>query len=186
MLLCWWCCHEIHEDHNLPFRYDDRTDKFKMMGHFCSWECMKAWNLNQNGINRGGVINELIMLYKKRLCGKSTPTKCAPSRYHLKIFGGNLTIEEFRKSPEKVPKLYLPNSTLVQPITVSGIDGDATVNDTNTNTVKTMDPSGKMSLINAVKTSAEPLKLKRNKPLKRDTQNVLESSLGLRVKRQTS
>ena len=105
---CWWCCHEIHEDHNLPFHHDDRTDKFKMMGHFCSWECMKAWNLNQNGINRGGVINELIMLYKKRLCGKSTPTKCAPSRYHLKIFGGNLTIEEFRKSPERFLNCIYP------------------------------------------------------------------------------
>lgn len=182
MLLCWWCSHDAEADLGLPFEYNDKTKEFKLMGHFCSWECMKAWNINENGLNRGGIINEQIMLYKKYLCGKSTPTRKAPSRYHLKIFGGNLTIEEFRQSPEKVPNLLLPNTSRVKPLIISSIhhDGFQSIDDNVTN-VTISDPKGKLSLINSAKTTAaEPLKLKRNKPLKRDTQNVLESSLGLK------
>jgi len=58
-----------------------------MMGQFCSWECMKAWNMDSKNVH-SPEINQFITLYKKRILGKVTPTRIAPSRYALKLFGG--------------------------------------------------------------------------------------------------
>lgn len=95
---CWWCCHEPPgESLRLPYKYDKTSDSFYMMGQFCSWECMKAWN-NDKVTFKTAEINQLITLLRKRTTGLVSKTKIAPSRYILKMFGGDMDIEEFRKN----------------------------------------------------------------------------------------
>ena len=89
--VCWWCCHPF-EWESLHFPYDFTSNIFYTTGHFCSWGCMKAY-----GINRGKFeACDYITLMRKRLEGKIIPVTKAPSRYCLEMFGGNVTIEEYR------------------------------------------------------------------------------------------
>ena len=50
-------------------------------------------------------------LYRKHVFGKSVQCFSAPKRETLKIFGGPLTIEEFRKCANKAPWVHEPGDT---------------------------------------------------------------------------
>lgn len=93
-LLCWWCCHSIDGDVlHMPYEYKNNT--FKTKGQFCSWECMKAFNV-RNETYTTCRISDLITLYRKQVYGKIEHVRSAPSKFTLKSFGGTLSIEEFR------------------------------------------------------------------------------------------
>lgn len=159
-LSCWWCCHpwegpEVH----LPIKYDDRTKKFTTVGHFCSFPCAKAWGLD-NGGSRWGEMLEFLALYRKHSAGKYVPTPMAPKRQTLRMFGGPLSIEEFRKnSGSGAPWVHVPGDIhRVYTFGKEGAPADAAPDA----------PEG-----------AEDLKLKRTKPLKRAA-SKLESALGIK------
>lgn len=166
MSWCWWCCHDFTtEPLSMPLKYNDRTNKFVTSGRFCSWSCMKAYAINEFGISRGGIVCGNIVMMRKQLYNKRGSIHCAPKRQTLKEFGGNLSIEEFRKNmiidTKPVNKIIEePETNIVVPVT------------TNTN---------KMYEIKGATGTNEPLRLKRAKPLKRDKNN-LESVLGLVIK----
>ncbi len=157
-LSCWWCCHPWDgPDVHLPIRYDDRTKKFTTMGHFCSFECAKAYGMD-NGGSRWGEMCEFLALYRKHSAGKYVPTPIAPKRQTLKMFGGPLSIEEFRKnSGSKAPWVHVP--------------GDIHM----AHTFTTRD--AKVAAPTDVEETGE-LVLKREKPLKRAA-SKLESALGI-------
>ena len=90
----------------------------------------------------------LITLMRKRSVGPSalsTPLKSAPSRMTLKAFGGPLSIEEFRKTPET--RLTFPDEVRSMPLIETRIVREIA------------DPEG-------------PLILARTKPLKRETTGI--------------
>lgn len=91
--VCWWCCHSFKWE-SLHFPYKLKSNVFYTTGHFCSWECMKAYAVEKNYLEEC----EYITLMRKRMEGKITPTKRAPSRYSLEMFGGTVNIDEFRSS----------------------------------------------------------------------------------------
>lgn len=98
-MLCWWCCHSIPQDVNagdglhMPIKLV--KDAFNTKGHFCSWECMKAYNIYSESYTTCRIA-DLITLYRKRVYGKVESITPAPSKMTLLEFGGTLTIEEFR------------------------------------------------------------------------------------------
>lgn len=152
---CWWCAHPMHGSPlHLPYKYDDRRDLFTTTGEFCSWECMKAFALDMN-TSRSGEIQSFIAVMRRKTFGKYMVLKAAPKRQALKIFGGPLSIEEFRGCSQQEAPVYVPYEKYICPTTES-----VTVNSVT-------EPS-----------SNEPLKLKRDKPLKR-TASKLESALGI-------
>ena len=146
MSLCWWCCHEIQgESIGMPYEFKDNV--FKTMGQFCTWPCVKAFNINRDKHNMDQVL-DLITLMRKRSVGPSalsTPLKSAPSRMTLKAFGGPLSIEEFRKTPET--RLTFPDEVRSMPLIETRIVREIA------------DPEG-------------PLILARTKPLKRETTGI--------------
>jgi hypothetical protein len=90
------------------------------------------------------------------------PVKPAPNRFALKEFGGDQTIEEFRK-----------NQTVdAQPS--KEINTQPKVN----NMIPLISNTKRMDEIKNATTTNNALKLKRTKPLKR-SHNNLESALGL-------
>lgn len=97
---CWWCCHSFDWE-PLHFPYDFKSNVFHTTGNFCSWECMKAYAIDKNRLGEC----EYITLMRKRMEGKISCTKKAPSRYSLKMFGGTVDIEDFRKGCPIVIKI---------------------------------------------------------------------------------
>ena len=159
LLHCWWCCHPWDgPDVHLPFSYDPKKKRFETEGHFCSFECAKAYALDRAGPRYGEVL-EFLALMRKHALGKYVPLWPAPKRQALQIFGGTLSIQEFRKRASTAPWVQNPSDihryhsvlelARMGPAEPAGPDGD--------------------------------LKLKRTKPLKR-AESKLESALKLKKK----
>lgn len=109
---CWWCCHSF-EWESLHFPYAFVSNVFYTTGHFCSWGCMKAYAIERGKFEACS----LITLLRKRTEGKITPIKMAPKRYCLEMFGGDVTIDEFR-SGVPVIRLEIPGEVFQMQTTV--------------------------------------------------------------------
>lgn len=169
-LCCWWCCHPSETAFlHMPYDQDHSSKLYKTVGNFCSWECMKAYAIDKYPSHRSGTICMYIRCIRK----SNTILTCAPSRWSLNMFGGPFTIEEFRSKNNKEVLCIMPDCNRVSHLVIE--------QPTHTN----YKPSSgelqeKMNCINKSSTVNEPLKLKRNKPLKRTNKaNNLEISLGL-------
>jgi hypothetical protein len=100
---CWWCCHQFDNvPLGLPIDYMSNIDKFRVKGVYCSFACMKSHHDDQ-GISKKYLIK---YLYRK-LTGdySNIDLEKAPPRCTLKMFGGELTIDEFRNSTNE-NKIY--------------------------------------------------------------------------------
>jgi|TARA_R110000823_G_scaffold291378_1_gene409763 hypothetical protein len=161
---CWWCCHSFNGTPlMLPYKYDDRRNKFYTSGNYCSWSCIKSYAIDKYGCTTGGRICGNVVMMRKKLYNQIGPIKAAPSRFLLKEFGGDMTIESFRENQTR--DIGEPKKIETTPV----------VN----NLISIISSTKKMDEIkNASSLSNNTLKLKRNKPLKRNHNN-LESALGL-------
>lgn len=159
MTCCWWCCHEAEKKFELPIRYNPGADAFSTKGVFCSWSCMKAFAIKEYPTHVTGRICENITFLRKRLCGVVEPIKVAPDKYKLAMFGGPMTIEEFREG-----------------LVVDTVDFEIKKSDFGTKEIPVV-TTNKMELIQSTTTKNEPLRMKRAKPLKRD--NNLMNALGI-------
>jgi hypothetical protein len=122
---------------------------------------MKSYALDAYGLTKGSIICGNITLMRKRMHGKLSSIKKAPNRYDLKVFGGTMTIDEFRQN----------------------VDVDGTpVNTIETEKVKdhTVPFISNTKKMNEIKNTGDGLLLKREKPLQRN-QNSLEAALGIVV-----
>lgn len=101
---CWWCCHTFESlPLGLPVDFVHTLGKFRVRGVFCSFSCIMAYK-NEKKIGHDSLVKYLCT----KLTGKSVTDiklRNAPPREALKMFGGELTIEEFRNS-EKEAKIY--------------------------------------------------------------------------------
>lgn len=97
-LLCFHCSHEYeNEGYLMPSGYDTNNVEYSSNGErFCSFECMKTYNIDLNDSFKNircGMINEMYKsMYENR------KLKFAPRRTDLIAFGGKLTIQEFRQT----------------------------------------------------------------------------------------
>lgn len=160
---CWWCCHEfVSTPLSMPFRYDERRNKFHTSGSFCSWSCMKSYAIEKYGLTKGGLICGNIVMMRKKMFNQIGPVKPAPNRFRLKEFGGDMTIEEFRENQTLDKEKPRPVET--QPY--------------EENVIPFVSNTKRMDEIKNATGGNNALKLKRTKPLKR-SHNNLESALGL-------
>ena len=102
---CWWCCHQFDSiPIGMPLKIK-KNGTFQVIGCFCSFNCIIAYS-NNNKHNNIGLIQSLFrkLLDEPVFKFYESSNKCesqlksAPPRETLKIFGGNLTIEQFRDS----------------------------------------------------------------------------------------
>jgi hypothetical protein len=183
-LVCWWCVHPLPQlpCMHLPIRYDDKRDRFETKGNFCSWQCAKAWALDQNSA-RSGEIQMILMMMRRRAIGRYEPLWPAPKREALKIFGGTMTIEEFRSYGGLVepPIIHWPDEKRHVPI----IGGATAVTETGGG-AEAPAPAKDKTRLKAIQnstSSSDTLKLKRTKPLAR-AESKLENVLGITRKTQ--
>lgn len=93
---CYWCCHRFQTPPlGLPIKFS--AGQYHVVGCFCSLECACAHNFATTRdsvdecLNRYSLINSL----SARL-GLDRVVKPAPDRLALSIFGGHMSIDEFR------------------------------------------------------------------------------------------
>jgi hypothetical protein len=160
---CWWCCHPFPGPSlHVPIRYDERVKRFTTTGHFCSWECSKSWGIDNGGAHWGEILSFIALMRKQANNNKYVSTHPAPKRQSLQIFGGPLSIEQFRASTSNVFVL-MPLENYIHP-TVTVTKNAPSLN------VPPAVPIGEPS--------KDILVLKRHKPLAR-AQSSLEASLGI-------
>lgn len=107
-LWCWWCCHPIQEDIlHLPKRYIESQKKYEVYGNFCSFECMKSYNNNEHGSFKQNQMM-LISMMIQDMYGSGVHIIHAPPKECLKVFGGNMTIDEFRNKQAHLHIKYNP------------------------------------------------------------------------------
>lgn len=112
---CWWCCHPFNTKAlSMPVSYDGVKDTFEVYGTFCSFGCMKAYNHNEPLSKKANQCS-LISLFMDKAGAPLANITCAPPRQTLNVFGGALTIDEFRRCSEQsdVYHLQIPSSILV-------------------------------------------------------------------------
>jgi len=97
--VCWNCCHSFHEMvYGIPLKYLDGV--FYVYGDFCSLECAARYS-SEHFKNDNYEITSLINLYNNIINKKETKINPAPNKLSLKLFGGNLSIDEYRDNFNK-------------------------------------------------------------------------------------
>lgn len=111
---CWHCVHTFDwVPLSMPTKYNINKKLFSVSGIFCSWPCMKAFNLAET---RNGQVEKIfsnITLLKKLVTGETKPIPRAPTRYALRFFGGTMDIDTFRNNNWNYETL--PFGTIIMP-----------------------------------------------------------------------
>lgn len=96
---CWWCCHKPSPTQKVvgcPVRFDHHTQSYQLEGLFCSWNCAAAHGISL-GIGACGMFIQSIRRAQAKVGdGPLPPLVLARSRFTLKMFGGHLSIEQYR------------------------------------------------------------------------------------------
>lgn len=115
--LCWHCCYGFTTTPcHLPYRRKD--SRLYLTGNFCSWNCCKAYYVSNRRICSSTTLHTITLLalltsHRPRVC-RSDPALPHPvdcpcmdirfgiplpnPRESLQAFGGDMTIEEYRKN----------------------------------------------------------------------------------------
>jgi hypothetical protein len=169
---CWWCCHQFNNTPCcLPEYY--KKDKFYVSGCFCSFNCTASYNFSKNDDNMWERFSLLNLMYKKLYNKKFVKISLAPPRETLKIFGGYLSIEEFRENLLKNDKTY----NVIKPPLISIIPK---IEENISNTVKNIKNNYPLINENILNKTQNTLKLKRNKPVT-NPNNTLQSFMDLKI-----
>ena len=165
---CWWCknCFDSPAV-GLPEIYFN--DKFHCIGNFCSYNCALAYNIDEND-NVWKKTSLLNLLYHKTY-NTNKKIIAAPNWKQLKEFGGNLTIEQFRK------KSIINNSdfTLLHP----PLETRVHIFEKSFKNFDTVSSSIYKKFID----DSEELVLKRSKPIK-SSQYSLDKTLLIKKKKE--
>lgn len=175
---CFWCCHPF-ENQPCALPVDFREDVYHVYGCFCSPECTAAYNFNDfaDAENRWERYSLLNMMYKKLYANLSHKIKPAPPRQTLEIFGGPLSIGQFRQTLENYEKTYVVN---MPPMT--SIHAQQEQINFDSNQYGKRDSSLFIPVDHErVSEANENLKLKRKKPVS-DAKNTLENCMNLQFR----
>ena len=167
---CWWCKNCFNTPKiSLPEQYFN--DSFYCIGNFCSYNCVKAYNIDLNDSfiwKRESLINFMYYL----TFGSFKDINPAPSWLILKDFGGMIDIDNFRKNFEVNNLEFL---VLEPPIISRQMQIEESYKKSQSQYVS-VNKLDKIFL-----ESENNLSLKRNKPIETSQLN-LETSMGLKRK----
>jgi hypothetical protein len=165
---CFWCRHNFNHP-GLEMPEDYYNDTFYCSGYYCSWNCMKAHNIDSNDTNsskRESLIN--LMYYKTY--GEFKDITPAGTWMVLDDYGGYQSIEDFRKNFDNPNKEFL---VLHPPIMTRQLQIEESYKKTNVN-----NSNIPLSNLDTLYNDSE-LVLKRSKPLE-TASSSLEKTIGLK------
>lgn len=116
-ILCWNCCHECNNIKYIPIKHS--KDIFYVYGTFCSDGCSYRY-LYDNYRNKDLWEKlQLIKFYHNEMYGKFVEIKESPPRLLLKIFGGNMSIEDYRDKENYYQSTTFPPIVILGNIEIS-------------------------------------------------------------------
>lgn len=169
---CWWCCHNFEcTPCSLPYYY--KKDKFYVKGVFCNFNCAASYNFSLNDENIYERYSLLNLMHKKLYYRKFIKINLAPPRESLKMFGGYLSIDEFREYCLECDRIF----NLIDPPLVSIIPKIEESVNQNKNFSNNL---GLHINENILQKTQDTLKLKRNKPIY-NPNNSLQTFMDLKI-----
>jgi hypothetical protein len=170
---CFWCCHTFtNRPVVLPIR--DAGDYLIVTGNFCCPECATSYlfDMRQDSHTRWEQLALLHRLYSNSCQGKIHP---APPRICLSLFGGSLSIQDYRSlihSHKVRVDIHLPPMvSILATMDTKPIDFyDTSLTKNVTETVK-----------ERLQKAEEVLRLRRTKPLKA-WESTLDACINLKIK----
>lgn len=168
---CWWCCHSFDTPPvSIPEKIFDKT--YHVFGCFCSFNCAYSYNININDYKIWERLSMLKSLYNK-MYKDDKDILPAPPRKALSMFGGHLSIDEFRNNNLFHKKEYL---YLIPPmVSIIPMIEENSMNSDNNKT------GNKVVPITSMKNLRLSDKLKRSKPVN-NTKYSLVKTMGLKKK----
>jgi hypothetical protein len=167
---CYWCCHPFaNVPFGMPVKYTG--SKFHVCGCFCSLECVTAYNFASNESQSEKWERYNLTNLLSRMIGHADRVKPAPSRLTLKMFGGHMDIEEFRRffATSKILNInFPPMMTLTQQI--------EELNECDVSSEYKYIPLD----IDRINRYKEKMTLKRTKPVT-DYKNTLDCMMNLKI-----
>jgi hypothetical protein len=188
-ICCYWCCHTfMTPPFGIPVKYvegspsTEHHGKFHVFGCFCSLECAAAYNFDacSDSIDEKWERYSLINFLSRSLASddpaqqqqrQQARVKLAPNRLALKMFGGHMSIEDFRataQSSKMVNINFPPMATLTQQV--------EELNETDVRSEYRYIPLD----IDRINRYKEKIILKRSKPTTASKKNTLDSLMNLR------
>lgn len=113
---CYWCCHSFKTiPCFIPLSY--KNNSYQVFGNFCSFNCALSFNYYSNDVNYGERASFIQDLYYKIYGFDSPKLTFAPAKEVLEMFGGSVSIEEYRESFTNINdyKISLPNIVFIIP-----------------------------------------------------------------------
>lgn len=170
---CFWCCHPFKgRPVVLPIR--DEGEYLQVYGNFCCPECAMSYlfDMRQDSHTRWEQLALLNRVYSDNIAGRIKP---APPRSILKMFGGPMSIDEYRgvinQKKVRVDIHIPPMVSLLSTMDTKPIDFyDANLTKDVMETVK-----------ERLQKAEEVLKLRRTKPLKA-WESTLDACINLRIR----
>lgn len=173
-IACFWCAHQF-EGRPVFLPYDEKDGVWHVYGNFCCPECALAYCIDEKEDQqlRWEKIALLHRLYANVIGGRIYP---APARTVLKLFGGRLSIDEYRatvrRGKVRIDIHYPPMVSLLATMDTKPIDF-----------YETTIPKSFVPLNSErVRKVEEGLRLKRSKPLK-DKESTLDACMNLQIRR---
>ena len=172
---CFWCCHTFtNRPVVLPIR--DTCEYIQITGNFCSPECATSYlfDMRQDYHTRWEQLALLYRIYGEACNGKIHP---APQRNTLKLFGGLLSIKEYRdliQSHKVRIDIHLPPMvSILATMDTKPIDFyDSSLTKNVTETVK-----------ERLQKAEDVLRLRRTKPLKA-WESTLDACINFKIKQE--
>jgi len=114
--LCWHCCHSYGEHPiPMPIDYDDKKKMYTVSGYFCSFACMTRYSQESTRYSATGKRGMAIFQLWRDVTKSSSPRiPRAPPKQFLDVFGGHMTIDEFRASSETERYEEIPESCILR------------------------------------------------------------------------
>ena len=170
---CFWCCHSFtNRPVILPIR--DTGEYIQVTGNFCSPECATSYlfDMRQDSHTRWEQLSLLYRLYGEVCKGKIHP---APPRSVLSLFGGILSIQEYRnllQSQKVRVDIHLPPMvSILATMDTKPIDFyDSSLTKNVTETIK-----------ERLQKAEDVLRLRRTKPLKA-WESTLDACINFKIK----
>lgn len=102
-ICCWWCCHSFEgPPKTLPYKYDELRNRFKVLGIFCSWSCAKSYAINDKSVSSRDFTMLNLTEFTRQIYGYVINIPLAPPRQSLKMFGGKMSIKDFRNLDKNI------------------------------------------------------------------------------------
>jgi len=95
-LWCRYCCHPFDTTPiPIPVSFDRKTKQYAIYGNYCSFACASAW-LREHNFPDAACQRSLLSQMARDVFDYMDPIYAAPPSERLIVFGGDMSIEDFR------------------------------------------------------------------------------------------